>query len=494
MFHSLPHDEALGAGAAGPGKSWCLLMDPLAQILSEQDRWKGVLQPDGTRRKHAYPIKKGMSEGWTLHLRRTYPMLEDTMLRAARVFPNIDSGIDYDGEHRTWVFSSGYRYQFGHCKDPGDWNQYFSKAFTEIIFDEVIQFDYEQYAQITSRLRSGDPVLSRMLKVRSATNPTIDRSNMENIMLRDPMWVRKYFIDPAPKGFVTLEKHLVSPRDGRKIIRTRIYLPATLYDNPNEEFVRIYEGTLLDKPKHIREALLYGNWDYTAGAYFDGWDPRVHVCKAFRIPDDWLRFRSLDWGFKSPGCVHWWAMDHEGDIVCEREMTYRDKSATMVAHDIKEIEKDLGLWNMRENCSQITGPADTQLWEKRDQSYSKADEMARCGVRWVPADKKSRARNGELLQGRIRDHVKFGGNPGIQFFENCVMAVRTIPRIISDPVDPGTPMDTNDDHWADSCMYAAAYAARGRKGIPTRREESTPDHEDGATEMRGQYGYGDMWQ
>lgn len=47
---------------------------------------------------------------------------------------------------------------------------------------------------------------------------------------------------------------------------------------------------------------------------------------------------------------------------------------------------------------------------------------------------------------------------------------------------------------SNSALYTAQYAARGRKGIPRRRDEVTPEHEEGAQEMRGQYGYGDMWQ
>ena len=61
--------EALGAGAAGPGKSMVLLMDPTDQIILEHDRC--------VDKEHPYYRPWGMSTGWALHLRRTRPMLCD---------------------------------------------------------------------------------------------------------------------------------------------------------------------------------------------------------------------------------------------------------------------------------------------------------------------------------------------------------------------------------------------------------------------------------
>jgi hypothetical protein len=460
-------------------------MDPLQQIIVEDQRWRD--------KHHPHRIRKGKSAGWALHLRRTFPMLEDTMDRAERVFPEIDPYVFFESQKHRWVFSSGFKFQFGHCKDPGDWQQYFSKEYTHLAMDEVIQFEKEQYMQISSRVRSVDPVLRTMLKTRAMSNPVVMRGDMENITLNDPMWVRKYFVEPAPRGFVELFRTLKSPRDGRQITRTRIFLPATLYDHPDPEFIKQYEGTLLDKPKHMVRALLFGDWDYVAGAFFDGWDPAIHVCRAFKIPDDWRRFRSMDWGFKSPGCVHWWAMDHEGNLVCEREMTFKEQSATMIAHAIKKVEMDLKLWGP--NGSEITGPADTQLWERRgDHVQSKAEEMMKVGVRWVAADKKARTRNAELMQGRISDYARNGGDPGIVFFEKCVMVIRSIPRVMASPLDPNTPVDATDDHHFDSALYACAYASRGTKGVPQRPEKRYhDDNMDDLFEERGALGYGDMY-
>ncbi len=34
-YHSLPYDQVLGAGSAGPGKTTVLIWEPLAQIITE---------------------------------------------------------------------------------------------------------------------------------------------------------------------------------------------------------------------------------------------------------------------------------------------------------------------------------------------------------------------------------------------------------------------------------------------------------------------------
>jgi hypothetical protein len=364
-----------------------------------------------------------------------------------------------------------------------------------VCFDELVSFDKEQYDQISGRVRSSDPVLRAMLKIRSMSNPMYLRTTNENISVKDPNWVRRYFVDPAPLGKVILKKK-ITRRDLSVDYITRIYLPATLYDNPNKQFVKDYEATLLAKPPHIRQALLFGDWYLSVGAFYsEDWNPQIHVCRPFKIPDDWPQFRSMDWGHKTYGCVLWFAMDPDGNLYCHREMTFKGKMDKEVALRIAEIEKDLGVW--RGKRSGIIGPADTQLWEKRgDSGRSKAENMAEMGVVWIPADKKSRAHNAERFCARLRDHGRGTTLPGIMFFENCKMTLQTIPGIQADPSDPEYPLEGGDDHWHDAVLYACAFASHGRKGIPRQKptyeyDEDDDDHWEDFD--RGRDGYGSMY-
>lgn len=493
-FHSRLEDEVLGAGAAGPGKTWVLIADPLHQVLVESARMHKDPRIAGFEerdpeweliRKNA--IRPGYSTGQALHLRRTYNMLTDTIKRARQLFPAVDPDVKWTTKPPvTFTFSSGYRVEFGHCQHLDDWEQYFSREFTHIAFDELVQFDEEQYNQIITRCRTADPVLKHLRKRRAMSNPLQRRKSSDNFHVSDPHWVRKRFVEPAPQGRTVITTKV--RERGKLIKRTKLYLPATLYDNPDPDFVEQYEAELAHAPAHIKKALLYGDWYVTAGGYYDdAWDSSIHVCVPFRIPAHWPMFRSMDWGYKQRGCCHWWAVDPDGNMFCVKELIFRRKGATWVAEKIAEIERHMGLWGPF--GSKITGPADTQLWEKRGETgKSKAEEMGDVGVGWVRADKRSRMTNAMRVFERLCDHDSRTTTPGLVFFDTCKMAIRTVPSIQTDPMNVEEPLDGGDDHEHDSVCYAVAYASHGVDSLP----EVDDDEEYYSTDVvdRGQYGYG----
>lgn len=486
LFHALPHWEALGAGAAGPGKSLVLLNDPLPQVYVEHQRCMD--------KQHPHHLRWGDSTGWALHLRRTRPMLEQTLVRAKRIFTAIDPDVKWDAEHYIFTFKSGYRYQFGHCKDPDSADQYMSNQYSFIGFDELVQFEEDQYNQIRTRLRSSDPILSKMLKVRAMSNPMMRRDTNDAYSVKDPFWVRKYFVDPAPEGGVTLRRKI--KLEGKVVYRDRIYLRATIDDNPDKDFVEQYKVTLMLEKPHMQQALLYGNWYIVFGAFYaDDWLERLHVTDPFPIPGDWPMFRSMDWGFKKPGCVHWYAEDPDGNLFVVRELTFQGKTDEEVADIIKDIEISMGVWNKRTKRSSLTGPADTQLWERRgDMGKSKAQVMHDKGVSWVAADKRSatggRSANAQRLLKRLRSHKDGTTTPGIVFFKNCRKAITTIPAIPETAGDPETPADGGEDHWHDSILYGCAYASNPIPSRMAEEDEWFEKEEKPPPAKRGRYGYG----
>lgn len=486
LFHSLNVNELLGAGSAGPGKSMVLLFDPMEQILSEHARC--------VDKHHPHFQRPGQSSGWALHLRRETPMLQETIERSQRYFPNLDPGADFDKKSNTWRFTSGFKFQFGHCQNDEDWGNFLSKQYTHIAYDELTQFNEEQYHQINSRLRSGDPVLKHMLKVRACSNPYCRRERGQNYTVHDPHWVRKRFVDPNPNGRVLLKKTF-KRRDGSEFVRTRMYLPATLYDNPDKDFVANYEENLLDKPPHIRQAMLYGDWYVSVGSHYaEDWIKEVHTCDPFRIPSDWPVFRSMDWGYRHWGVIGWYALDPDDTLFKFREFSFRGMDAAEVAQRVQEIEKSLGYWQGKR--SMLTGPADTQLWEARgDVGLTKAQQFAKAGVSWVQADKRSRARNSQLLTTRLKNQSSMRPG-GIVVMRNCKETIRTVPSIPTDPNDPEAPAEGGDDHWHDETVYACAYASKGKPGTSKDRarekydDEREEELEEGAPRTRGRYGYG----
>lgn len=508
-YHQIGPDihEALGAGAAGPGKSLVLLFEPFHQIFVESERQTKEYHEAAKTNSELHPIDPGKSIGVCLHMRRQLGELDETLSRADRFFPEIDPGAKFNAEKKIWSFSSGYKIKFGHCKDPDDWKQYYSQEYSFIIFDELTQFTDEQYDQITTRCRSSDPILRQMLKIRSMSNPVTIKKHGQSLAMRgNPNWVRDLFVAPAREGRKVLSRNveIVDQATGKRRVEQyrRMYLPAMLTDNPDKDFVRDYQLKLASKPPHIRDALMYGDWFVRVGGFYENvWSPAIHKQNAFKIPSDWRWFRSMDWGFVKPGCIHWWALSDEDELVCVREYWFSQKLAEEVAQDVCDIETDMGLWDVKRGCSKISGPADTQLWEERgDQRTTKAEMFERAGVRWDKADKRSRQRNAELLYGRLK---RRGGEQrdgtwapqGITFFAaTCPRITEHIQGVGASDRNPEEPEDTGDDHAHDSALYACAWATKPQYiDRPKLKEESEgEDEEDFEDETDNGMGYGDV--
>lgn len=498
-FHSLTHHEALGAGAAGPGKSTCLRAEPLQYLTIEMARLERNprLATGDPRSKlweliEKHPIEEGGSVGEYLYLRRTFPQLEQTIDAARRLYRAVDPYVEYNGETHTFRFpATGFKVKYGHCHKGSDWENYMSNEYVGIAFDELVQFEQTQYEQIKNRCRSTDPVLRHFLKVRAMSNPVMRTEGADSIVLTDPQWVRRYFVDVYHKEGKeygeTIEK-VERDRSGKEFRRTRVYLPAKLSDNPNKEFVEMETEKLMHALPHIRRALLEGDWYVVHGAFFsDIWDPSIHIFRAFRIPKSWPVFRSMDWGFKTNGVIGWFTVDPDGNLLCIKDLVFKMKHPDQVAQDIEDIEGALGIpW--KNGRSTITGPADTQLWEERgEKGLSKAAEFALAGVDWVQADKKARRRNAERVATRLTDHEGGTTYPGLSFASVCLACIQCLPAIGTDPNDAETPQKGGNDHPYDMVAYACAYASHGVETLSAPDDGDDDPIDDGPT---GQYGYG----
>lgn len=434
-LHASPANETLVGGAAGMGKSLSISMDPVqTQILGadgEQARYeRGEIEE---------------SRGWAIHFRREFPRLEQTIARCQRIFRQLDPGIKWDANRHMFTWSCGFRYQFGHLAHDEDRYNYASNEYTHIGYDELWEIDYESYQFVNTRLRSSDPVLQRKLRIVAGSNPSGN-------------WVRDYFVDPAPDGGKLLARTLLLD-SGERVQRTRLYIKATLKDNPDPDFRRTYEIELQDKPAHIRRALLYADWYVVAGAFFAHEFTPAHVVEPFAIPSGWVRFRSMDWGYKSKGVVLWFAVDTDNNLVVYRELTFSRMDAGEVARKIRDIEDAAGEWDHKRNCSRLTGPADTQIWEQRGTLGPTIFEvMSLEGVDWVQATKNRHASVAQLLK-RLKDRTGEAEVPAIRFFSNCKNTIRTIPAVDTDKTDKELPADGGEDHWLDTVLYGCMYRA-----------------------------------
>jgi predicted phage terminase large subunit-like protein len=252
-FLSTSADIAIYGGAAGGGKSWGLLLEPLRHINNPQ--FNGVI----FRRTTKQVRNPG---GLWDESSNLYPLLE----------------AEGSGSSLEWKFHSGALLKFGHMeheKNRYDWQ---GAQITFIGFDELTHFTKLQFMYMLSRNRSVSGIKPY---IRATTNPDSDSWVAEFIS----WWIDKDTGYPIHERSGVLRWFI---REGDNIIwadsreeliadypnaepKSFTFIAASVFDNkilmqkdPG------YLANLKALPRVERERLLGGNWKVrpAAGLYF----------------------------------------------------------------------------------------------------------------------------------------------------------------------------------------------------------------------------------
>lgn len=234
MLLSAPELEVLYGGAAGAGKSDCLLIDALGlqQNAIENRNYQALL------------------------IRRTFPDLRDLIDRSQDLYPAF--GGKYDKTAHIWSFPSGARIEFGHMQYDSDRFKYRGRAFQYIGWDELTLFPTSlPYTYLLSRLRSKDPTIT--CYVRATTNP--DGPGFR--------WVKEYWRIPTEGTSTRFKVKVKDPETGEEHEHGRRFISARLSDNPHLADSG-YRQTLLLLSAEEQRALLMGRWETPniKGAYY----------------------------------------------------------------------------------------------------------------------------------------------------------------------------------------------------------------------------------
>lgn len=254
-FLSSPADEVFFGGAAGPGKSTCLLMESLRQV--DNPLYRAIL------------------------FRRLFPELEaaDGLIdRSTQWFPAL--GGRYNDQKHVWKFPSGARIYFGHMQHDDDYLLYQGPQFAFIGFDELTEFTERQYTHMFSRNRAPEGSGLRVY-MRAASNP----GNVGHHWVKERFVVRD--IINRLRYFAIIEGRDQEIRWDHPDARSRAFYPGRLTDNPSigQGYVRNLNA-MSDEVAKAR--LLYGDWDieYTEGRIYGTWSTgNIDADRAVYNPD-----------------------------------------------------------------------------------------------------------------------------------------------------------------------------------------------------------------
>jgi hypothetical protein len=341
-----------------------------------------------------------------LLLRRTMPELRDLINHSQRLYSRAFPGAKWREQEKEWRFPSGAKIEFGYAENMTD--------------------------ALRSSLRSVDPSIP--VYMRATGNP----GNVGS------QWVKEMFVDPIDPN-TAFNVEVTTPK-GIKYI-TRRFIPAKLQDNPYLMQTEDYYAMLSSLPEVQRKQFLDGNWDAFSNAAFPEFNRDIHVVEPFEVPKGWQRFRAADWGYSSPACVLWFAIDYDNNLWLYRELYTQKITADVFARKVLMLERDEYI---------RYGVLDASTWAKRgDIGPSIAETMIQTGCRWRPSDRTPKSR----ISGKLEIHKRLKLNddkkkePGLRIFANCRNLLRTFPTL---PLDDNNPEDINthvEDHAYDALRY-----------------------------------------
>ena len=404
-FLAAPETDVLYGGAAGGGKSYAMLVDPLRFAHRAAHR--------------------------ALILRRSMPELRELIDKSRELYPKAFPGCKFREVEKIWTFPSGAKLEFGFLERDADVYRYQGQAYSWIGFDEITHLSTEfSWNYLASRLRTTDPEITPYM--RCTANPGGAGAT----------WVKKRYVNPSEPN------ESFTGADGL----TRRFIPARLDDNPYLSKDGRYEQMLKALPDVQRKQLLEGNWDITEGAAFTEFDIGVHVITPFEIPVGWERVKGIDYGYASESACIWGCVDPtDGTLIIYRELYRKGLTGEDLAVMITNMEL--------QDPFSVQGVLDTAAWNRTGTTGPTVGEtLQRAGHKLRRADK-------NRIQGKIQLHeylrVQPSGRPKIQIFNSCPNLIRELQSI---PLDKSNPEDV-DTHAPDHAYDALRYLIMSRPKV-----------------------------
>ena len=252
-FLSSRADIVIYGGAAGGGKTWAMVAEPLRHI-NNPNFTAAVFRRNSTQIFNPGGL-------WD---------------EASKLYPHF--GAKPRLVRSEWVFPSGAYVKYGHLSEESTVHSYQGAQICLVCFDEATHFSAYQFYYMMSRNRSTCGVRPY---IRATCNPDADSwvaqlidwwIDEEGYPIHDRSGVIRYMcrID-NDVIFADSPGELIDKYGKETIPKSFTFIPSTLYDNKIlMETDPGYLANLKGLAKVERERLLYGNWKIrpAAGLYF----------------------------------------------------------------------------------------------------------------------------------------------------------------------------------------------------------------------------------
>jgi hypothetical protein len=421
-----------------------------------------------------------------LMVRRTRTELVETIERSRMLY--LPLGAKFNDTDKMWRFPNGARLRFAYLERDADADSYQGHSYSRLYVEEAGTFP------------SIGPILKLMATLRSGAGVPVGIRLTGNPGGPGQQWVKARYIDPAPQGYEIGKNSFKNPWTGEEVSRDWVYIPSKLRDNKYLGTEYIANLHMVGSAELVR-AWVEGDFSAVEGAFFSNWDLTKHVIPPFAIPEDWVRFRSMDWGSAAPFSVGWWAIasddtvipvigasrDDDGDgrsIRIPRGCLVRYREwygASAPQKGLKLTAEEVGLGiKQRELGEHIRyGVLDPSAF-KEDGGPSIAERMQKAaGVKFREADNKRVSRGTHIGTGpmggwdqmRARLNGNADGLPMLVVFNTCKDFIRTVPVLQHDRDKPEDLDTEGEDHVADEARYACmSRPFIAKKPDPIRRD------------------------
>ena len=405
----MQQDEILISGPAGTGKS--------RACLQRLDGF--ALQYNESRHLIVRKTKTSMAESALLTYERDVMGFEHPIVQGAQ--------RRYRQQYR---YPNGSEIIISGMDKP---TKIMSTEFDSIYVQEAIELIEEDWESLTTRLRNGRMPFQQIISDTNPGSPT--------------HWLKQ-------RADIGTTELIASTHEDNPVLWD---MRKAAWTERGEKYIERLNNLTGARKQRLR----FGRWVQAEGVVYEDYNPAIHLIDRFDIPDDWRKFRVIDFGFNHPFVCQWWAINPDGDMFRYREIYMSGRTVANHSARIKELS---------------TG----ERFESTvcDHDAEDRETLRENGIRNIPAKKDVSVGIDKLTERLLINPVT--NKPRIFFMRDSLVELdrdlyeRKAPTsteqefdgyIWRDLTNKEEPVKDND-HGMDATRYAVMYAD---KGLPTAK-------------------------